>query len=88
MLLTIVAIWAVVIPLAILGVTWQTARGLISTQVDGVIQPIIQIQVYAAVYQGKPYIIGIFAAAGVSSLADKVYFQPMRESFEFLPVAA
>ena len=26
MLLTIVAIWAVVIPLAILGVSWQTAR--------------------------------------------------------------
>jgi len=26
MLLTIVAIWAVVIPLAILGISWQTAR--------------------------------------------------------------
>jgi hypothetical protein len=26
MLLTIVAIWAIVIPLAILGVSWQTAR--------------------------------------------------------------
>jgi hypothetical protein len=67
------------------GVTWQTARGLIS---DHVSQVSIQVQVYATIYQGKPYIISLYAAAGVFSLADKIFFHPMRESFEFLPVVA
>ena len=67
------------------GVTWQTARGVISDQMS---QVSIQVQVYASIYQGKPYIISLYAAAGVFNLADKVYFQPMRESFEFLPVTA
>ena len=63
------------------GSTWQTGRGLITDQVS------IRVQVYATVYQGKPYIIGLFAADATFNLADKVYFQPMRESFEFLPSA-
>jgi hypothetical protein len=67
------------------GVTWQTARGLISDQAS---QVSIQVQVYATIYQGKPYIISLYAGAGVFNAADKVYFQPMRASFEFLPVAA
>jgi hypothetical protein len=67
------------------GATWQTARGLISDQMS---QVSIQVQVYATIYQGKPYIISLYAAAGVFSLADKVYFQPMLQSFEFLSVAA
>ena len=66
------------------GVTWQTARGLISDQMS---QVSIQVQVYATIYRGKPYIISLYAAAGLFNLADKVFFQPMRESFEFLPVA-
>ena len=70
------------------GATWQTARALVSTQVDGVSQPVLQIQVYATIYQGKPYIIGLYATASVFNLADKIYFHPMRESFEFLPVAS
>jgi hypothetical protein len=65
------------------GTTWQTARGLISDQVS---QVRIQIQVYATIYQGKPYIISLYAAADAFNVADMVYFKPMRESFEFLPV--
>jgi hypothetical protein len=67
------------------GATWQTARGLISDQMS---QVSIQVQVYATIYQGKPYIISLYAAAGVFSLADRVYFQPMLQSYVFLPVAA
>lgn len=67
------------------GATWQTARGLISDQMS---QVSIQIQVYAAIYQGKPYIISLYAAADAFNVADMVYFQPMRTSFEFLPVTA
>ena len=67
------------------GTTWQTGRGLISDQMS---QVSIQIQVYATVYQGKPYIISFYAAADAFNVADMVYFKPMRESFEFLPVTA
>jgi hypothetical protein len=72
------------------GSTWQTGRGLILDQVG---QPgqagqlSIRVQVYATVHQGKPYIIGLFAADGTFNIADTVYFRPMRESFEFLPPA-
>jgi hypothetical protein len=64
------------------GATWQTGRGLISDQAS---QVSIQIQVYATIYQGKPYIISLYAAADAFNVADMVYFQPMRESFVFLP---
>jgi hypothetical protein len=67
------------------GTTWQTARGLISDQMS---QVSIQIQVYATIYQGKPYIISLYAAAAAFNVADMVYFLPMRESFEFLPLTA
>jgi hypothetical protein len=69
------------------GSTWQTARGLISDQVGQVSKASIRVQVYATIYQGKPYIIGLFAADGTFNVADMVYFQPMRGSFEFLPPA-
>jgi hypothetical protein len=69
------------------GSTWQTARGLISDQVGQVNQVSIRVQVYATIYQGKPYIISLYAADGTFNIADQVYFQPMRESFEFLPSA-
>ncbi|MGO8948535.1 MAG: hypothetical protein ACLQUY_12920 [Ktedonobacterales bacterium] len=65
------------------GTTWKTARGLI-TITD---QVSIQVQVYATVYLGKPYIIALYAPDGAFHAADMVYFQPMRESFEFLPLA-
>jgi hypothetical protein len=61
------------------GATWQTARGIITDQVR------IRVQVYATVYQGKPYIISLFASDDAFSVADTVYFQPMRLSFQFLP---
>jgi len=67
------------------GATWQTGRGLISDQTS---QVSIQIQVYATVYQGKPYIISLYAASDAFNVVDMVYFKPMRESFEFLPVTA
>jgi hypothetical protein len=67
------------------GSTWQTGRGVISDQVGQVSQASIRVQVYATIYQGKPYIISLYAADGTFSVADTVYFQPMRESFEFLP---
>ena len=67
------------------GSTWQTARGLITYQEGRVSLDSTQIQVYATIYQGKPYIIGLFALGGTFSIGDKLYFQPMRESFEFLP---
>jgi hypothetical protein len=69
------------------GSTWQTGRGLISDQVGQVSQPTIRVQVYATIYQGKPFIISLYAADGTFNVADTVYFQPMRESFEFLPPA-
>jgi hypothetical protein len=69
------------------GSTWQTGRGLISDQVGQVSQARIRVQVYATIYQGKPYIISLYAADGTFNVADTIYFQPMRESFEFLPPA-
>jgi hypothetical protein len=67
------------------GASWQTARGLISDQMS---QVSIQIQVYATIYQGNPYIISLYAAADAFSVANRVYFQHMLDSFEFLPVTA
>jgi hypothetical protein len=69
------------------GSTWQTGRGLISDQVGQAGQVSIRVQVYATIYQGKPYIISLYAADGTFNIADTVYFRPMRESFEFLPPA-
>ncbi len=63
------------------GTTWKTARGLITDQVS------VQVQVYATVYQGKPYIIALYAADGTFNAAEVAYFKPMRQSFEFLPSA-
>jgi len=64
------------------GSTWQTGRGLISDQTS---QVRLQIQVYATIYQKKPYIIGFYGDADAFNVADMVYFQPVRESFVFLP---
>ena len=60
---------------AFAGSTWQTARGLITYQEGQVSLDSTQVQVYATIYQGKPYIISLYAADGTFNVADMVYFQ-------------
>ena len=62
------------------GVTWQGATGLISSN-----QTRIRVQVYATLYQGKPYVINVLASDERYSLGNVEYFTTMLHSFVFLP---
>ncbi len=64
------------------GVTWQSGAGLITNNSSG-----IRLQVYATVYQGKPYLINLLAAQDRFSAGTQEYFEPMLNSFAFLKAA-
>jgi len=64
------------------GVTWQSGVGLLTGDPN---QGSFRVQVYATVYQGKPYIINLLAPDAKFSVAEKYFFTPMLQTFEFLP---
>ncbi len=64
------------------GVTWQSGAGLITNNSSG-----IHLQVYATVYQGKPYLINVLAAQERFDAGTLEYFDPMINSFAFLTAA-
>jgi hypothetical protein len=45
-------------------------------------------QVYATIWSGNPYIIGLSATDDVFTVGDQHYFEPMLQSFQFLPNAS
>lgn len=64
------------------GVTWQSGAGLVTNNSSG-----IQLQVYATVYQGKPYLINLLSAQDRFSAGSLEFFDPMLASFAFLNTA-
>lgn len=64
------------------GVTWQSGAGLVTNNSSG-----IQVQVYATVYQGKPYLINLLSARDRFSAGSLEFFDPMLASFAFLDTA-
>lgn len=61
------------------GVLWQSGAGLITNNSSG-----IHLQVYATVYQGKPYLINLLCAQDRFSAGSLEYFDPMLSTFAFL----
>ncbi|HEX9037030.1 MAG TPA: hypothetical protein VF808_08585 [Ktedonobacterales bacterium] len=61
------------------GVTWQSGAGLITNNSSG-----IHLQVYATVYQGKPYLINLLSAQDRFTAGTIEFFDPMLTSFSFL----
>jgi hypothetical protein len=68
------------LPVNIGGEAWQTG-GLLVTGSD----PSICVQVYATVYNGKPYIITLSAYNDRFIAGNIEFFTPMLKSFQFLP---
>ncbi|WIG57814.1 MAG: hypothetical protein OJF49_000559 [Ktedonobacterales bacterium] len=62
------------------GATWQTGVALLSVNGTSV-----RVQIYATVYQGKPYIINLLATQEKFATGVAIYFTPMLQSFQFLP---
>lgn len=77
------------------GVAWQSGAAVVGMEPDTdssnatptPTQPPVRIhvQVYATVYGGKPYIIALYAADDQFAAGTQRYFQPMLNSFAFLP---
>ena len=61
------------------GVVWQSGAGLITNNSSG-----IHLQVYATVYQGRPYLINLLSAQDRFSAGTLEFFDPMLTSFAFL----
>ncbi|HEV8193464.1 MAG TPA: hypothetical protein VGP82_18535, partial [Ktedonobacterales bacterium] len=68
------------LPVTIGGQAWQTG-GLLVTGSD----PSICVQVYATVYNDKPYIITLSAYNDRFTAGNIEFFTPMLKSFQFLP---
>ena len=64
------------------GVVWQSGAGLITNNSSG-----IHLQVYATVYQGKPYLINLLSAQDRFSAGTLEFFDPMMSSFAFVSAA-
>lgn len=64
------------------GVLWQSGAGLITNNSSG-----IRLQVYATVYQGKPYLINLLSAQDRFDTGALEYFDPMLSSFTFMSAA-
>ena len=79
------------------GVTWSSGAALVGIEPDGsngsadaTATPtpplvLIRVQVYATLYNNHPYIIALYAAKDQFSSGMSRYFQPMLNSFAFLP---
>jgi hypothetical protein len=61
------------------GVIWQSGAGLITNNSSG-----IHLQVYATVYNGKPYLINLLSAQDRFTAGSLEFFDPMLASFAFL----
>lgn len=66
-------------PRVIGGQVWQTGIARISQDTS-----VIRVQVYATVYNGKPFIIVLLAVDERFSDGSKQFFEPMLGSFQFL----
>ena len=62
------------------GTLWQSGVGMISVN-----STLVRVQIYATVYNGKPYIISLWAADDIFHLGQTLYFDAMLKSFEFVP---
>jgi hypothetical protein len=62
--------------------SWQSGVALLGQD-----QSRVRVQVYATIHQGKPYIINLLAVDSRFSFGMLEYFQPMLQSFKFLPTA-
>jgi hypothetical protein len=73
------------IPAAIIGgQSWQSGVAEIGDAQTGTR---IRYQVFATLWLGKPYIIALLATDEVFMSGDQHYFEPMLQSFQFLPSA-
>lgn len=62
---------------------WQSGVGLLGTS-----SPRLRVQVYATVQNGKPYIINVLANDDRFTFGTSEFFQPMLQSFKFLPASS
>jgi hypothetical protein len=67
------------------GQTWQTGIAFISGQNGQDLK--IQVQVYATIHNGKPYVVNLLAAADAFQQGQQRFFTPMLDSFQFLPAS-
>jgi len=61
------------------GVTWQGGAGLITNNSSG-----IRVQVFATVFQGRPYIINLLSVSDRFSAGMIEFFTPMLNNFNFI----
>lgn len=79
------------------GVIWQGGAAVVGIEPDNAsneatatpTQPLalIRVQVYATLYSNRPYIIALYAANDQFDAGSARYFQPMLNSFAFLPAS-
>ena len=62
------------------GMAWQSGVAYLGKGTSRV-----RVQVYATIHQGKPYIINLLAVDSRFSFGTLEFFQPMLQSFRFLP---
>lgn len=62
------------------GVEWQGGAGLITNNSSG-----IRVQVFATVYQGRPYIINLLSVSDRFTAGKIEFFDPMLNNFTFIP---
>lgn len=79
------------------GVTWSGGAAVVGIEPDGssgnadaTATPtaplvLIRVQVYATLYNNRPYIIALYAANDQYTTGSSHYFQPMLNTFAFLP---
>ncbi|MFI5272038.1 MAG: hypothetical protein ACHQ4H_03270, partial [Ktedonobacterales bacterium] len=65
------------------GVLWQSGVAQLSDN-----QTNIRVQIFATVYHGTPYIINLLATQDKFASGVRAYFDPMLQSFTFLPNTA
>lgn len=69
-------------PITIGGVVWQSGGGLV-TDGSGTVR--FRVQVYATVYEDKPYILVLSTTDDRFTAGTIQFFGPMLQSFEFVP---
>jgi hypothetical protein len=73
-------------PVTIGGQVWQSGLAVLGVQESPDMR--IRYQVYATIWSGKPYIIGLFTPDHLFAQGNQRYFEPMLSSFLFLPNAS
>ena len=64
------------------GQTWQSGAAVFD-----VLQLHSRVQVYATLYQGKPYVITLLAPDASFTAGDRQYFKTMLATFQFVPTS-